>query len=771
MDAAADGSRAEVQEVTSVGLRGRLFRKYALLLAGLVSVALIANGLLDIWFSYREQRALLVRIQAEQAATAAAKISDFVKAIEGQMGWTTQMAWTTRDIQQRRLEALRLLRQVPAIAQLALLDATGREQLKVSRLAMDVVGSAIDRSGEPAFAAAMVQKVFYGPVYFRLQSEPYMTMALAGARRDAGVSIAEVNLKFIWDVVSQIKVGERGYAYVIDADGRLIAHPDISLVLSNSDVSRLAQVRMARGGDAEHGLQEEPVDGVRRERVLAAHALVTSTGWLVFVELPVAEAYAPIYASIKRAGALLCGALLLAILAGLGLARRMIAPIEALRGGAEGIGRGEFSRRISIKTGDDLEALGDQFNFMAAQLEESYANLERKVIERTRQLELANLAKSRFLAAANHDLRQPLHALGLFVAQLRNRLESAEREHVVERVETSLAVLNELFDALLDISKLDVGVLATNPVTFPINRLLERLGATFAGAASAKGLALRIVPCSAWVRTDPILLERVLLNLVSNAVRYTSQGGVLIGCRRHAGTLDVEVLDTGPGVPADQREKIFGEFVRLGDRDGRGQPGLGLGLAIVQRLCDLMALPMTFESALGRGSRFSVTLPRAPSQVGHHERPTEPALIIDTSDQPVVVVVEDDALVLEGMSGLLRSWGCHVVPFGSAKAALADVSSWEGSPPNLIIADYSLPEGKSGLELIATLRSAFGGEIAAFLISGDTSPDRIREVRSNGLHLLYKPVTPMALRAMLVRHLKMGRLSIAPDIRSEQLTV
>ena len=156
---------------------------------------------------------------------------------------------------------------------------------------------------------------------------------------------------------------------------------------------------------------------------------------------------------------------------------------------------------------------------------------------------------------------------------------------MVERVETSLAVLNELSMRCLTYPSSMQGVLATNPVTFPINRLLERLGAKIlCGAASAKGLALRIVPCTAWVRTDPILLERVLLNLVSNAVRYTHQGGVLVGCRRHAGTLDIEVLDTGPGVPADQREKIFGEFVRLGDRDGRGQPGLGLGLAIVRAL-------------------------------------------------------------------------------------------------------------------------------------------------------------------------------------------
>jgi signal transduction histidine kinase len=726
-------------------------------------MALISSGLLYIWFSYREQRALLVRVQAEQAAAAAARMGQFVKEIENQMGWTTQMLWATGDLQQRRFEALRLLRQVPAIAELAFLDAAGREQLKVSRLAVDVLGSGVDSSSEPAFTESRLRRIFHGPVYFRVQSEPYMTMALAGSRRGAGVSIAEVNLKFIWDVVSQIKVGERGYAYVIDADGRLIAHPDISLVLSNSDVSRLAQVHEVRSGVLGQRLREEPVDGIRGERVLVAHAAVPETGWLVFVELPVTEAYVPIFASIRRASMLFVVALLLAFLGGLGLARRMIMPIEALRAGAESISRGELGQRISIKTGDDLEALGDQFNFMTAQLEESYANLERRVQERTHQLELANLAKSRFLAVASHDLRQPLHALGLFVGQLRNRLESWEREHVVERVETSLAGLNELFDALLDISRLDAGVLVTNPIAFPINRLLERLRATFAGVAVAKGLALCIVPSGAWVRTDPILLERILLNLVSNAVRYTSQGRVLVRCRRQAEAIVLEVWDTGPGIPADQRESIFGEFVRLDRRDGRSEPGLGLGLAIVQRLCDLMKLPKTFESTLGKGSRFAVTVPLAASQIASPERSNKPAPVIASSTCPVVVVVDDDALTLEAMIGLLCGWNCSVLSFSSAQEALDSVLSHDGQPPDLIIADYNLPDGKSGVELITDLRSAIGAEIAAFLISGDTSPDRLREVRASGLQLLHKPVAPVALRAMLVHHLNADQLSTEPE--------
>src|SRR5437773_2263891 len=211
-----------------------------------MSAALLGNVIFEFFFYYKEHKATLIRIQREQAEAAAAKIGQFIREIESQLGWTTQLPWSAGLLEQRRFDALRLLRQVPAITELAQLDATGKEHLRVSRLAMDVVSSETDFSSEPKFSEAVAHKVYYGPVYFRRESEPYMTLSLAGTRRDAGVSVVEVNLKLIWDVVSQIKVGQHGQAYVVDAQGRLIAHPDISLVLRNTDLSRLAQIRAAR---------------------------------------------------------------------------------------------------------------------------------------------------------------------------------------------------------------------------------------------------------------------------------------------------------------------------------------------------------------------------------------------------------------------------------------------------------------------------------------------------------------------------------------------
>jgi signal transduction histidine kinase/DNA-binding response OmpR family regulator len=368
-------------------VRSRLFIKYVALFVAVVSLALVANGAFDVYFSYQEQKASLVRIQREQAEAAAGKIGQFISEIESQVGWTTQLPWSAATLEQRRFDALRLLRQVPAITELAEIDSSGHEQLKVSRLAMEVVGSGADVSKEPSFAEAVAHKVYYGPVYFRRESEPYMTLSLAGTRRYTGVSIAQVNLKLIWDVLSKIKFSGHGRAYVIDAVGRLIAHPDISLVLRNTDMSQLAQVRSARArlaGD-DGGEVSEGVD-IAGHKVLTASAPVPPLGWLVFVETPVQEAYAPLYASLQRTGLVLLGALALAFAAGMFLARRMVVPIHALRAGAVHLGSGDLGQRIAIKTGDEVEALANQFNDMAGRLQESYANLERKVDERTREL-------------------------------------------------------------------------------------------------------------------------------------------------------------------------------------------------------------------------------------------------------------------------------------------------------------------------------------------------------------------------------------------------
>jgi signal transduction histidine kinase len=368
-------------------VRSRLFIKYIVLFVAVVGVALVINGAFDIYFSYKEQKTSLIRVQREQAQAAASKIGQFINEIESQVGWTTQLPWSAGTLEQRRFDALRLLRQVPAITELAEIDSTGHEQLRVSRLAMEVVGSGKDVSKEPAFTEAVAHKVYYGPVYFRRESEPYMTLSLAGTRRDTGVSIAQVNLKLIWDVLSKIKFAGHGRAYVVDASGRLIAHPDISLVLRNTDVSRLAQVRSALSNIAGNTAQEaQEADDIDGKKVLTASAPVAPLGWFVFVETPIEEAYAPLYTTIERIGLVLLAALALAFGAGLFLARRMVIPIRTLRAGAARLGSGDLGQRIAVKTGDEVEALADQFNEMAGRLQESYANLEQKVEQRTREL-------------------------------------------------------------------------------------------------------------------------------------------------------------------------------------------------------------------------------------------------------------------------------------------------------------------------------------------------------------------------------------------------
>jgi signal transduction histidine kinase/CheY-like chemotaxis protein len=735
-------------------VRGTLYWKYVVLFVAVTGSALITNSLVDIWFTYQEHRAVLIRAQNEQAGAAAAKITQFIKEIEGHLGWTTHLSWTTPAKEQRELDGIRLLRQVPAISELTLLDDQGHEQLRLSRQSMDLAGGDIDFSADERFKEAVANKVYYGPVKFRHGTEPFMTLAVAGVRRDAGVSAAEVNLTFIWDVINQIRVGRTGRAYVVDAQGRLIAHPDISLVLRNTDLSQLAQVRSARAGaETADTAQAVTALDLSGERVLAAHAKAGPLNWFVFVELPEREANEPLYAGIMRSSILVLGGLVLALLAALLLARRMLVPIQTLTAGAARIGSGTLDHRISIKTGDELETLGEKLNDMATQLQGSYATLERKVDERTHQLQVANLSKSRFLAVASHDLRQPLHALNLFVAQLRAETDQAERTRLTARIESAVVNMNELFNALLDISRLDAGALNPSISEFPVNSILKSIESTFAAAAREKGLRLRMVPSSAWVRSDAILLERILLNLVSNAVNYTTAGGVVFGCRRAGDRMHIEVCDSGIGIPEDQQRNIFGEFYRLSTTERDRPDGLGLGLAIVERLSGLLDHPISLVSTPGKGSHFTVSVPTAPRRISFREPPATTAAMIDPLRDKLIVIIDDDALVLDGTGGLLKSWNCRTVTAASDREALAGL---DRDKPDLIISDFGLKDGRTGIEAIAQLRTAFHAPIPALLISGDILPERLGEAQAAGLHLLHKPVSPMTLRTMMSRLLRDG---------------
>jgi two-component system, sensor histidine kinase len=241
-----------------------------------------------------------------------------------------------------------------------------------------------------------------------------------------------------------------------------------------------------------------------------------------------------------------------------------------------------------------------------------------------------------------------MHALGLFVAQLRSHITSPDGRQVVDRIDDAVTGMNELFNALLDITKLDAGALTPTIGEFPIAELLGRIGSTFAPVAQEKGLSLR----SAWVRSDPVLLERIVLNLVSNAVRYTASGGIVVGCRYRENRVRIEVWDSGPGIPQEQQRKIFGEFYRLVDAAKTNQAGLGLGLAIVDRLCTLLDHRIELTSTLGKGSRFGVTVPTAAAQAPAQpkvEPPTQDA--IDAAMGKLVVVIDNDVRVLEGMGG------------------------------------------------------------------------------------------------------------------------
>ena len=378
-------STAAAPPLSREPLRGKLFRKYLLLVLSLVSLALLVSSGISIYFSYRETVAALASLQREKAVGAASRIEQYLRQLTQQLQYAALPQMGAGDLELRRIEFLKLLRQAPEVTDIALIDGDGRELIAESRLGMSVLASGKDRSAEPAFRQAQRGQPWFGPVYFRKETEPYMSVAFRSGGDKPLLTVAELNLKFIWDVVSRIKIGDKGKAYVVDRDGYLVADPDIGLVLRKTQLGALQHVKdlTVASADDVPAMQSHDLGGVR---VLASMAPIEPLGWRVFVEQPVSEVYARLHASILwTVGLLLAGLLLSALVAG-ALARSMVRPIRTLDEGARRIGAGELDRQIVVRTGDELEGLAEQFNRMSARLRESYAGLERKVEERTAEL-------------------------------------------------------------------------------------------------------------------------------------------------------------------------------------------------------------------------------------------------------------------------------------------------------------------------------------------------------------------------------------------------
>jgi signal transduction histidine kinase/CheY-like chemotaxis protein len=358
--------------------------------------------------------------------------------------------------------------------------------------------------------------------------------------------------------------------------------------------------------------------------------------------------------------------------------------------------------------------------------------------------ERANEVKTRFLAAASHDLRQPLNAIGLFVDALDARISFPEVRRIMDNLQASTQSLKGLLNAMLDISRLDAGALRADIVDFRLQPLLDELEHEFGPQAQNKGLSLRIRPCDAWVRSDPIMLGRVLRNLLSNAIRYSSSGGVLLGCRRRGEGIRIDVCDTGAGIPTSELEHVFEEFYQLENPERDRDKGLGLGLAIVRRLTSLLNHELNVRSRIGRGSVFSVTIARARTVA--QPLSSAPEYHEDMAGT-LIVVIDDDAPIRTGMDEVLRSWGCKTILADSADSALQQIAD-EPRMPDLIIADYRLREGKTGVQGIERISTRVGRRIPAIIVTGDIAPERVAEAKLAGYRLLHKPVSAASLRSL-----------------------
>jgi signal transduction histidine kinase len=781
--------------MSTVGWMSPLARRYALRLCGLTLVALLASGLLEMLFSYREAREHIGELQAVQADGAAREVATYLRGVEVGIRDVAKMPWGLPDFgpAQRREEFHRLMQMVPAIVELQALDAQGREQLWVSRSEVTRTGSG-QRLGEgELLAVSAAQPLRRGSTFFNEAQVPGMRIAAFDGQ---GAVVGLVDLRLLNEIVERMGSAHRGQAYIVDSASRLIAHSRATEVLARRPLAESEAVQLARAALAGgQRLSGQAVSSAQGRPVIVSAAAVPGTGWLVFIEQPRGEALGPVFATLARTLVLMAVGGALAALLGVMFARRMAAPIVALKAATARIVSGQFDADIprldTSRRQDEVDDLAGDVNHLAARLRDLYAGLEAKVAERTAELsaardvledraeeieilnqrllaqlgeaslrkeeaERANAAKSRFLAAASHDLRQPMHSISLLVGVLRGRLAEPQLIDLADKVQTSVTTMENLFSNLLDISKLDAGVLHPHIEEVHLGALLQRLEHTWAPQAADKGLRLRVRPCGYLTRGDVALLERCVANLVANAVRYTRRGGVLVACRRRGECVELQVWDSGPGIAPEFQAAIFDEFFRIEAPGTSAEKGLGLGLSIAQRSARLLGYTLSLASRPGRGSVFSLRMPmsglmRALPQLDLSPTPSGFDALGGLSGS-FVVVVDDEDTNADALVAALEAVGCHVVAAPSCEQMLARLQA-HLRVPDVIVTDYQLGAGRDGFEVISRLRQHYDEAIPALLVTANTEASLVEKSTLAGARLLHKPIglAPLleAIRAAL----------------------
>jgi len=598
----------------------------------LIGGGMIASGLLEIYFHYHEIQERIAIEQREVANAAILRIGQFIIDIESKM----KAATLSRNIADKglspeyRFELKKLLSVAPAITEVVAFDSEGVERLHLSRFKTTFSDAKQDYSKSANFLQAKQGASYFGPVYFVRGSEPYMTIAVPiekFAGNVIGVLQAEVNLRYIWEVILDIKAGKAGYAYIVSRSGDIIAHPDISVVLQRRAAAQLNQVKAAFEADP---VVPEPktmvAPNLQGKKVLSSYVRIPNVDWAVLIERPLEEVYEPLYESVVRTSTLFLIGFGIALVASIWLARRVVIPLQMLRYGAERIGQGDLNFRLQINTGDEIENVAEEFNRMASALHGAYTGLEEKVNERTRDLMIANeklkeldKMKSDFVSNVSHELRTPLTAIeGLadnMLDGITGQLNPEQVGYLVD-IRASAERLARLIADVLDVSVIEAGGVELKPGNLSLAAVIHEVTNGLRTVAEEKLIDLEVTSTDAkviaWGDRDKIV--QVLTNLIGNAIKFTPlRGKVNVAVQRNGdGWPQVSIADTGPGVSSEEKDKIFDEFYQITRPGEKKSRGVGLGLPISKKLVEMHGGKIWVESEMGKGSIFYFTVPSPP---------------------------------------------------------------------------------------------------------------------------------------------------------------